>query len=307
MSQNFPIIIIVGPTASGKTALGVKVAQKYNAEIISADSMQIYKGMPIASAVPTMEERCGVPHHLMEFVSPNERFSVSEYIKCANQKIEEIKSRNKNVCIVGGTGLYIDCLLSNTVFKEEDSAEIRAELEKKADDVGLDVLYGQLLEKDPIYAEKLHRNDRKRIIRALEVMTLHGVTVTELNKNSRTEEFPHNYVILGLNFRDRELLYDRINRRVDIMVENGLLCEAKQSFNTEKSETSRQAIGHKELFPYFEGEEDLETCLKKIKTESRRYAKRQLTWFRKNEKINWIYADEQDAEQTAYEIIDKNI
>lgn len=297
------IIVIVGPTASGKTALGVQLALKYNAEIVSADSMQIYKGMPIATAVPRAEEKQGVIHHLIEFAYPNQRFSVAEYVALARQKIDDIISSGKNVIIVGGTGLYIDCLLKNTKFSDEESTGVREMFNDIAKKNGIESLYRELAEKDPEYAATIHRNDKKRIVRALEVMETHKKTVTEMNRLSRKEEFPYEVLKIGINFQNRELLYDRINRRVDNMIEEGLLDEARKAKSYGKDTTAAQAIGHKEFFGYFDGTEDLSSAVERLKANTRHYAKRQLTWFRRDEDIHWIYADEGNVFEKAVQII----
>ena len=285
------VIAIVGPTASGKTALGINISKAFSGEVVSADSMQIYNNMPIASAAPDEKETEGIKHHLIGFAEPSEKFSVAEFIKLAKASIEDIEKRNKLPVIVGGTGLYIDSLLGGISFDDEESETVRKELEKEADEKGTEVLFERLKGIDPKAAEKLHINDRKRIIRALEIFQIHGKTKTELDAVSKLEGSPYEVLWIGITYRDREKLYERINKRVDIMLENGLLAEAERAFNSESSSTSVQAIGHKEFFPYFKGEITLEEAVQKLKTETRRYAKRQLTWFRKNQDIIWVYAD----------------
>ena len=305
--QKTRVVAIVGPTASGKTALGVQVALLFNGEVISADSMQVYNNMPIASAAPTAEETLGIKHHLVGFLDSTDKFSVASFIDCATKAVNEITEKGKMPVIVGGTGLYIDSFLQGVSFCEEDSSEIRAKLEKQADSEGIEVLLERLQKIDPEAADKLHANNRKRIIRALEVYELHGKTLTELNAESKPDEEPYDVIYIGITYRDRQKLYDRINKRVDIMLENGLLDEAKTAYLSEKGQTAVQAIGHKEFFEYFDGKATLEEAIEKLKTETRRYAKRQLTWFRRNEKINWIYADETpDVVARAKEIIESN-
>ena len=294
MQDKIPVVVIVGPTASGKTALGVSVAKWLSGEVISADSMQVYSSMPIASAAPTVEETQGVAHHLVGFLSPYEKFSVAAFLKLATEKANDIVSRGKVPVIVGGTGLYIDSLLNGVTFNDEDCQEIRVALESEVDEKGIEVLFDRLRLLDPDSAERLHINDRKRIIRALEVYMLHGKTMTELNRESLESGSVFAPIIIAITYRDREKLYDRINKRVDIMMENGLLEEAKRSFETGVGDTAVQAIGHKELFPFFEGNLSLSEAVENLKQATRRYAKRQLTWFRRNEQINWIYADEVD-------------
>ncbi len=290
--QKQRVVAIVGPTASGKTALGVQTALKFNGEVISADSMQVYNNMPIASASPSEEEMMGVKHHLINFLPCTQKFSVAEFIKLGKEAIDEISEKGKLPIIVGGTGLYIDSLLQGVQFCDEDSTKIREKLETEACEKGIEVLFERLKNIDPKTADKLHINDKKRIIRALEVYEFHGKSISEMNLTSKPEQSPFDVVWIGITYRDREKLYERINKRVDIMLEKGLLSEAKTTYFGNKGQTAVQAIGHKEFFPYFEGEITLEQAVENLKTETRRYAKRQLTWFRRNQKINWIYADE---------------
>lgn len=285
------LIAVVGPTASGKTTLGVEIARRFNGEVVSFDSMQIYNNMPIASAAPTAEETLGVPHHLVGFCDPNDKFSVADFIALATEKIADITARGRLPVLVGGTGLYIDSLVSGIEFSDEDSTEVRHRLEAKADEIGMEKMLELLREIDPITAEKYHINDRKRIIRALEIFELHGKPKSQLDAESKANGNRYDAVWIGITYRDRERLYDRINRRVDIMLENGVLAEAEAAFKN-GGKTSVQAIGHKEFFPYFKGEILLETAVENLKMETRRYAKRQLTWFRRNQSINWIFADE---------------
>ena len=294
MSVKEKVIAVVGPTASGKTALGVKIASELSGEVISADSMQIYKNMPIASAAPDVCEMCGIPHHLIGFAEPSHRFSVAEFVALARTAAEDIIGRGKTPVIVGGTGLYIDSFISGTQFAEEDGGRVRSILETEAEKNGTACLLERLRKIDPECAAKLHENDRKRIIRALEVYEIHGKTMTELNRLSKENGTGYDALWIGITFRDRARLYGRINRRVDQMMEKGLLDEARNAFANGGASTSVQAIGHKEFFPYFKGETTLAEAVERLKAETRRYAKRQLTWFRKNSDINWIYADETD-------------
>ncbi len=293
MSQNKPnVIAVVGPTASGKTALGVKIAKAVNGEVVSSDSMQIYNSMPIASAAPTKGETEGIPHHLVGFKDALEKFSVADFVALASAKIEDIISRKKTPIIVGGTGLYVDSLVSGIEFSSEDSTEVRNRLESLADEIGMAKMLEKLRRVDPETADKYHVNDRKRIIRALEIFEIHGRPKSLLDRESKQGGQRYNTLWIGITCRDRELLYDRINKRVDIMLQNGLLMEAETAFLSGSGKTAVQAIGHKEFFPYFKGEISLETAVDNLKTETRRYAKRQLTWFRRNNDINWIYSDE---------------
>lgn len=293
MFQNkHSVIAVVGPTASGKTALGVKIAKAVNGEVVSSDSMQVYNNMPIASAAPTAEETQGIPHHLVGFKDPSEKFSVADFITLASEKIEDIVARGKTPVIVGGTGLYVDSLTSGISFCEEDCEAVRQKLEALADEIGMEQMLEKLRQVDPETAAKYHINDRKRIIRALEIIEIHGKPKSALDRESKQGGSRYNTLWIGITCRNRELLYDRINKRVDIMLQNGILDEAKAAFLNGTGKTAVQAIGHKEFFPYFKGEISLEQAVENLKQETRRYAKRQLTWFRRNESINWIFSDE---------------
>lgn len=291
-----PVIAVVGPTASGKTALAVELAKLYDGEVVSADSMQIYKGLSIATAKPTSEEMQGIPHHLIDFLEPNEDFSVADYVKIAGEKIKDIHERGKMPIVCGGTGLYVSSLLENVKFDDTGSDEtIRKRLEQQARDFGNHYLWEKLKEVDPETAEKVHENNLPRVIRGLEVFELTGVKLSQHKINSRLEETPYEAMIFGLTAENRQFIYDRINKRVDIMVENGLLEECRQVYENYRLSTAHQAIGYKELIPYFENQASLEECLDKIKLESRHYAKRQLTWFRRMNGINWIEIDKYES------------
>lgn len=291
--KKIPVIAVVGPTASGKTALSINIAKRFSGQIVSADSMQIYEKMNIATAKPTDDEMQGIPHHLIGFQPISQKFSVAEYVTLAKECIEKIHNQGDLPVVAGGTGLYVDSLLQNIQFSQEDeNTETRKELTTMFQEKGAEFMLEALREIDPQTAEKLHLNDKSRIIRALEVYKLTGKTLTEQKILSRLEDSPYRVLYIGINYRDRNVLYDRINRRVDIMVENGLLDEAKEFYNTSRDTTACQAIGYKELAPYFNGEKTLEECLESLKIETRHYAKRQLTWFRKNENINWVYPDD---------------
>jgi tRNA dimethylallyltransferase len=297
--EKIKTVFVVGPTASGKTALGIEIAKKFGGEVVSADSMQIYKGIHIASAAPDEAETEGIPHHLLEFLDTNTQFSVADYVKKAKECIKDIASRGKLPIIVGGTGLYISSLLDNTVFFEEKTdSELRIELENKFDTLGAEEMLNKLAEFDPETAEKLHPNDRRRIIRAFEVYYTTGKTKTNQNEQSHLIESDLEPLVIGITYDNRELLYERINRRVDIMLENGLLEEAKKVYEMRENKGGFQAIGHKELFSFFSGETELETAVEHLKMQTRRYAKRQLTWFRRDERINWIFADKEANSKT---------
>ena len=310
MLEKIKICVVAGPTASGKTGLGVEICKRFNGEVISCDSMQIYKGLPIATAVPTMEERQGIPHHLMEFLDVDKNFSVADYVTLAKEKIAEVVNRGKLPVLVGGTGLYVSSLLDNVKFAPQKFDEnIRNELNERIKTEGCEKLYEELKSIDPETAEKIHVNDALRITRALEIYILTGETKTQQVKRSKEEPSPYEPCVLGLNFENRDILYDRINRRVDIMVQSGMLNEVKAVYEKYGEEISVAAIGYKEFIPYFKGESDLETCIETVKQESRRYAKRQLTWFRRDERVNWIYPDsfEKDVEYSRTKVIEKAI
>lgn len=295
------VLVVAGPTASGKTKIGVELAKKLNGEIISADSMQIYKYMDIGTAKPTIEEMQGIPHHLIDFVELGEKFSVVQYKEMANKCIEDILLRGKVPILVGGTGLYINSITEEIKYDETaENKEVREKLEKIAETEGNEKLYAKLKEVDIEAHNRLHLNDTKRIIRALEVFETTGVTITEHQKMSKEIEKKYDYKIVGL-WLEREKLYDRINRRVDIMIENGLEDEARDiisKLNLEGKTTAFQAIGYKEFLKYFNGECSLDDAINSIKQESRRYAKRQVTWFKRTNGLKWI-----DAERELKEII----
>lgn len=289
--QNIPVLAVVGPTASGKTALAVELAKRLGGEIVSADSMQIYKGMDIASAKPTEAEKQGIPHHMMDFLPPETPYSVAEYVKAARACILEIHKRQKLPILVGGTGLYVDSLLTGTQFIEtETDFDLRARLETEFDALGGEKMLEKLAAFDRDTAARLHPNNRKRIIRAFEVYTLTGKTMTEALAASREKPSPFTPCYIGIAYENREILYDRINRRVDIMLENGLLAEARAFFQG-TPDTAAQAIGYKELKPYLDSVLSLDEAVENLKRATRNYAKRQITWFKRNPQIHWIYAD----------------
>lgn len=291
-------IVVVGATASGKTALGVHIAKKFNGEVISADSMQIYKGMDIATAKPTTEEMDGVKHHLIDFVDVKSQYSVSNYCDDAKIVFDSVIKNNKLPVIVGGTGLYIDSFLSNTKFLESASSDkIRQELLIEAEKNGIESLYEQLKVIDPDAAINIHPNNIVRVVRALEIYKTTGKTLTEQNKMSHAVESDIEPLYIGINYSDRENLYNRINLRVDLMLEAGLLEEAKEFFKLNPSKTAFNAIGYKELKPFIDGDLSFDVCVENLKRETRHYAKRQITWFKRNKNINWVYADTQSKEE----------
>lgn len=302
--NKIPVIAVVGPTASGKTALSINIAKRFSGQVVSADSMQIYEKMNIATAKPTNDEMQGIAHHLIGFQPIDKKFSVAEYVTLAKNCIEKIHSDGDLPVIAGGTGFYVDSLLQNIQFsQEEENTEIRKELTEMFDEKGAEFMLNWLREIDPQTAEKLHLKDKSRIIRALEIYKATGKTMTEQKALSKTEPSPYNTLYIGINYRDRNVLYGRINRRVDIMVENGLLDEAKEFYNIDSQKTACQAIGYKELAPYFNNEKTLQECLESLKIETRHYAKRQLTWFRKNENINWVYPDDYENQEDMLKVV----
>ncbi len=279
------IIVISGPTASGKTALSVELAKRYNGEVISADSMQIYTDMNIASAKPTPEEQQGIPHHLVGFLDPSESFSVADYVKLCDECVRDILGRGKTPIICGGTGLYINSFVDNLTFDDsEQDFEYREKMRKFAEEFGNYALLEKLHEVDPKTAETLHENNVGRIIRALEVYHTTGHTIFQAKEMSRQTPSPYEFVMITLDFENREILHSRINRRVDDMVKRGLVDEARRCFEQSSRPTAAQAIGCKELYPYFRGERSLDECIEELKLRTRQYAKRQLTWFRRDER-----------------------
>lgn len=301
------IICVVGPTASGKTELGISLCRHFDGEVISADSMQIYRDMHIASAAPDSSEMQGVRHHLVEFLDYGAAFTVADYVKAAREKIAKISARGKIPVIVGGTGLYINSLVNNVEFIDSQTdLKLRERITAEFDRIGGAEMLDRLREIDPSSAAKLHENDRRRIIRAFEIYESTGNTKSFNDEQSVKNESPYSIVMIGITYRNRELLYDRINRRVDIMLENGLLSEAKIAFDKNLDCGAVQAIGHKEFFGFFKGEISLEEATENLKRSTRRYAKRQLTWFNKDNRINWIYKDEtENAEDEAVRIAER--
>ncbi len=307
--NRIPVVAVVGPTASGKSDLAVEICLRFNGEAVSADSMQIYKGLDISTAKPTEEEKKGIPHHMMDFLDNTESFSVAEYQKMAGECIKDIHSRGKLPVIVGGTGLYIDTLLNNIQLKEDSFDEaLREKLLERVEKEGVENLLDELRGIDPEYAEKMHPNNVKRIVRALEVWYSSGVTMTKQIEDSHAES-PYDVCFIGLDAEDRDFLYERINRRVGIMLRNGLEAEARDYLSQENMATSSQAIGCKELKPYFDGEITLAEAADNLRQATRRYAKRQLTWFRRHKEINWIMIDKfnskTEMQNVAFEIIKK--
>lgn len=291
------IICIAGPTASGKTALAVELAKELNGEVVSCDSMQVYKRMDIGTAKPTAEEMQGIPHHMLDVAQAWEDFSVSRYCNQAAPIVDDIIAQGKTAIIAGGTGLYMDSLIRGNNFAPFPSTGVREALEARAEAEGIQPLLEELAQVDPESAGRLHPSDRKRIIRALEVYRETGITITEHNR--RTREVPPKYrpVWLGLDFSDRAALYRRIDRRVERMLEAGLLDEIRSLLESGIPETctAMQAIGYKEFLPVLRGERGLCDAAAEVCQSSRRYAKRQLTWFRRNPDMHWIAREEDGA------------
>ena len=286
--QKQKVIIICGPTASGKTALSIELAKKINGEIVSCDSMQIYKDMTIGTAKPTIEEMQGIKHYLIDCVSPEERYSVANFKKDAKKAIKEIIEKGKTPIVVGGTGLYVDSLIYEIQYNNIQLDEnYRKELEEIAKNEGLEVLYNKAKEIDPDAISKISQNDKKRIIRILEIYKATGKNKTQQELDSRKDP-EYDYKVFAINW-DRQELYERINKRVDIMIEQGLIDEVKQIKNKyNQFPTAMQGLGYKEVVDYLNGKYNKEELIEKIKMETRRYAKRQLTWFRKNKKTIWL-------------------
>lgn len=285
-----PIICIAGPTASGKTALAVELAKDLSGEVVSCDSMQVYKRMDIGTAKPTEEEMQGIPHHMIDVAEPEEDFSVSRYCEMAAPIVDDIVARGKTAIIAGGTGLYMDSLIRGNAFAPFPSTGVRERLETQADSEGMEFMLNWLRSIDPEAAARLHLSDRKRIIRALEVYLETGQTITEHNR--KTQQIPPKYtpLWLGLDFADRAELYRRIDRRVDMMLEMGLISEIQGllASGIPPRCTAMQAIGYKEFVNALNGEETIAQAAEEVKKSSRHYAKRQLTWFRRNPKLHWL-------------------
>lgn len=297
------IVVICGATASGKTRLAVDIAKEFDGEVVSADSMQIYKGMEIASAKPSEEEKQGIPHHMMDFLELTESYSVADYVRDARLAVADIASRGKLPILCGGTGLYISSLIDNIEFDSTGcDLSFREEMRELAQNEGNGRLLKMLRKIDPQSAERLHENNLNRIIRALEVYHISGKTMTRLQEESRLNPSPYAPCIMMIDYEQRDTLYERINARTDEMMKKGLLEEAREFFTHSDYATAAQAIGYKELKPYLDGREPLSECVERLKRETRRYAKRQLTWFRRDGRVHRILS----TNSTDYEKILKN-
>lgn len=298
MDKKIPVIAVIGPTASGKTGLAVEIAKKIGGEVVSADSMQIYSELTIGTAKPTEEEMEGIKHHLVGHKSIDDEYSVADYVEEAKKAIDDIVLRNKIPVICGGTGLYVDSLLSNTEFSEiKSSPEIREKLFEFAKENGNEALFEKLRIIDPESAAKTHANNLSRVVRALEVFEVTGKTMSEHQRDSHPVPSAYDVCYIGTNYSEREKLYARIEQRIDEMLTEGVEEEAKFLFEHNGTCTAAQAIGYKEFYPYFRGEMSREDAVSVLKRETRHYAKRQLTWFRRNPEINWLFRDNYSEKQ----------
>ena len=295
------IVCVAGPTACGKTTLGVLLAQRFHGEVVSADSMQIYRGMTIGTAAPTEAEMQGVPHHMIAVAEPSEQWSAAEYVAKATPIVDDILSRGKLPILVGGTGLYVQSFLYGVRFTKEKAPDgLREQLVAELAEKGPEAMYKELQEADPEAAAAIHPNNQVRVLRALEHYRATGKKLSEQKADSLPPEKPYRSLILGLDFPERAQLYRRIDLRVDQMMEQDLLNEAKRVWeHRDTYKTAAQAIGYKEFFPYFAGESALAPCVEKLKQASRNYAKRQLTWFRHMEGICWLDASAPDVREQA--------
>lgn len=309
--MNNKLISVAGPTASGKSDLALFLAERFDGEIISFDSMQIYRGMDIGTAKPTREELSRVRHHMIDIADPTENFSVADFSAKAKKIIADVQERGKTPILCGGTGLYQDSLLFGTEFGELEADEAyRAELAQFAAKNGNAALHALLVEKDPEAAEKIHMNNIKRVIRALEIIKSSGMTKTEWDIKARENAASIPCTMIALNYRDREKLYARIDMRVDIMMENGLFEEVKSLYESGKlieGTTAYDAIGYKEMIACVRGEDTRKNAAEKIKLATRHYAKRQLTWFLRNKEINWLYPDDYGTKEALYAVAEKLI
>ncbi|MFV0401017.1 MAG: tRNA (adenosine(37)-N6)-dimethylallyltransferase MiaA [Oscillospiraceae bacterium] len=298
MAAGIPLLIICGPTASGKTGLAVELAKRYNGEVVGADSMQLYKSMNIGTAKPNSAECQGVPYHLIDFLNPTDTFSVAQFAELCRLTIREIDKRGKLPILCGGTGLYIQAIVDNIQYAEiAEDAELRAQLRAEALQQGNESLWQRLNDCDPALAAGLHPNNLGRVIRGIEVFTLTGKPLSLWQKESVLVPSPYNTLQLGITAHDRQILYDRIDHRVGDMMSAGLMDEAKALLEGGFSKTAGQAIGYKELFGYLEGRQSLDESVEMLKMETRRYAKRQITWFRRDSRIRWLYIDDYTSGQ----------
>ena len=291
------VVAIGGPTATGKTDLSVALAQEFGGEIINADSMQVYKNLSIGTAKPSVEEQREIPHHLMDFLSPETPYSVADFTAAAAPLIRQLNAENRLPLVVGGTGLYITSLLNGVAFGIQNAdPAVREQLRRDAEKTGPAAMYEKLCALDPEYAAKVHPNNQVRVLRALEAITVTGKKMSDQQQESLPVQRPYRALCLCLTCRDREVLYRRIDLRVSKMVDAGIVREAKWVWqNRDHFTTAAQAIGYKEYFPYFEGTQTLAQCTERLKQATRNYAKRQLTWFRNQNDAVWLYVDEENV------------
>lgn len=306
-SKKIKIGAVVGCTASGKTSLAIELARRLDGEIICCDSMQIYKGMDIGTAKPTSEERAAVPHHLFDICSPEQTYSCADFVRDATAAVEEISSRGKLPVFCGGTGLYLDRFLRGGNSDEAQSDEnLRRELEAFVREHGVDALHGRLRELDSESADAIHKNNVKRVIRAIEICMISGRKKSEIDRENSALTERYDYTVIYPFYNDREILYGRINRRVDMMIEDGLVDETRRLLEGgvfERSQTASQAIGYKEIIPYIRGEASLSDCVELLKTATRKYAKRQMTWFNSKSYAQKIDMDEGGTLKTFEDIV----
>ena len=307
MMEKIKIAAVTGPTASGKTALAIELAKRLDGEIVSCDSMQIYRGMDIGTAKPTKDELAAVPHHLIDILPADAPYSCSDYVKDAERVVEDIASRGKLPIFCGGTGLYLDRFLKGG---NDDGAAcddaLREELKRFYEENGVDALYEKLIGLDPVAAESIHKNNVKRVMRAIEICLVTGEKKSEIDKKNAEIVDKYDHKIITLSFENRELLYRRIETRVDQMITEGLVEETKRLMDAgvfERSQTAAQAIGYKELFPYFRGDASLESCVEELKMATRRYAKRQVTWFSGKDYAHKVYIDHDNRLKSFEEIV----
>ncbi|MBO5931555.1 MAG: tRNA (adenosine(37)-N6)-dimethylallyltransferase MiaA [Clostridia bacterium] len=303
--QKIKMLAVVGPTASGKTAVSVELAKRLGGEVVSCDSMQVYRRMNIGTAKPTEEEKCGIAHHLIDAVDPETPFSCAEYVTLAGEAVKDISARGKLPIFCGGTGLYLDRFLCGEMEETHADEALRASLFAFAEREGVDALHERLRAVDPESADAIHKNNVKRVVRALEIYEQTGIPKSEFDRRSQKAETPYEAVVIGLRYPHREVLYDRINRRVDIMLEEGLLEETQKLKSEgvfEVNLTAAQAIGYKELLGYLDGEETLAEATENLKTATRRYAKRQLTWFSAKPYVEWVEMEKDGALRSLDEV-----
>lgn len=308
------IIAVAGPTASGKSALALSICERYGGELVSVDSMQVYRGMDIGTAKPVDAERARVPHHLIDICAPSETFSAADFAARAHEAIADIKARGRLPVLCGGTGLYMDTVIDRMPFSESESdPALRKELRRIASERGAHELWLVLEALDPQAAAGIHENNIKRVIRAIEICRTGGMTKTESDAKAKAASEPYDALIIALGARSRDVLYERINRRVDKMIADGLLDEARRLYESgclETNTTAACAIGYKELLGYIKGERSLAECTEDLKRATRRYAKRQLTWLSSSGRANWFYIDDYENENElandVFRLIDKN-